>query len=308
MVFVLVTVPVTGPVTVNIVSQKMHLVNTLKQRSEAIEGNFNLPSFLTLSVSDGKIGVMKARRNSEITGLIIGVMTTAVGGLLILLPFLAGIDMMGGGYALQFVGLFFILIGLVTAGIFGHRAVRLNSIFSGKKLLAHWDYDPAQVEKQAQRDRQGTKKANLSLFLVMAAFMLACIVLFTVYGYASGQGDSMPWFIGGMVGVLLVLAAFAFGMPYAQYRRATRSTHQAVIAENGLYLNGALHIWNAPLAALDRVSLVEDGVEARLVFSLRYRTGIATAESYTVEVPVPHGQEEAARRVEEYFRQSNLLV
>ena len=96
--------------------------------------------------------------------------------------------------------------------------VRLNSIFSGKKLLAHWIYDPAQVEKQAQRDRQQTKKANLSLFLVMAGFMLACIILFAVYGYASGQGDSMPWFIGGMVGVLLLLAAFAFGMPYVQYR------------------------------------------------------------------------------------------
>jgi len=251
---------------------------------------------------------MKTRRNSEITGSIVGIMITAAGGLLILLPFLADIDMMGGGYALQAVGLFFILIGLVTAGILGHRAVRLNSIFSGKKLLAHWVYDPAQVEKQAQRERQGTKKANLSLFLVMAGFMLACIILFTAYGYASGQGDSMPWFIGGMVGVLLLLAAFAFGMPYVQYRRAMRSTHEAVIAENGLYVNGALHIWNAPLAGLDGVSLIEDGVEARLIFSFRYRAGIGATEAYTVEVPVPRGQEKAARRVEEHFREANLPV
>ncbi len=121
---------------------------------------------------------MKTRRNSEITGLIIGVMITAAGGLLILLPFLTNLDMMEGGYALQFVGLFLILIGLVTAGIFGYRAARLNSIFSGEKLLAHWVYDPAQVEKQAQRDRQEIKNANLVLFLVIAGFMLACIVLF----------------------------------------------------------------------------------------------------------------------------------
>jgi hypothetical protein len=249
---------------------------------------------------------MKTRRNSETTGLIIGVMITVAGGLLILLPFLADLDMMGGGYALLFVGFFVVLIGLITAGIFGHRAARLNSIFSGEKLLAHWVYDPTQVEKQAQRDRQATRNANLGLFLVIAGFMLACIILFAVYGYASGQGDSMPWFIGGMVGVLLLLAAFAFGMPYVQYRRAVRSTHEAVIAANGLYINGALHIWNAPLAALDGVSFVEDCAEARLVFSLRYRTGIGATEAYTVEVPVPPGQEETARRVEEHFREANL--
>lgn len=255
-----------------------------------------------------KFGTMKTRRNSETTGLIIGVIITAAGGLLILLPFLANLNMMGGGYALLFGGFFVALIGLVTAGMFGYRAARLNSIFSGEKLLAHWVYDPAQVEKQAQRDRQETKSANLGLFLVIAGFMLACVVLFTVYGYASGHSDSMPWFIAGMAGVLLILAAFAFGMPYVQYRRAVRSTHEAYVAENGLYINGALHTWNAPLAALDGVSLVEDGAEARLVFSLRYRTGIGATETYTVEVPVPPGQEETARRVEEHFREANLPV
>ena len=73
-----------------------------------------------------------------------------------------------------------------------------------------------------------------------------------------------------------------------------------------MYINGAVHIWGAPLAGLDGVSLIEDGTEARLVFSLRYRTGIGATEAYTVEVPVPRGQEEAARRVEEHFRELNL--
>jgi hypothetical protein len=237
--------------------------------------------------------------------LIIGVIITAAGGLLILLPFLVNLDMMGGGYALQFAGLFFILIGLVTAGVFSYRAVRLNSIISGKKLLARWIYDQAEVEEEAQRDRQGNKKVNRGLFLVMMGFMLVCIILFTVYGYASGEGDSMPWFIGGMVGVLLLLAAFAFGMPYVQYRRAVRSTHEAIIAANGLYVNGTLHTWDAPLAGLDGVSLAEENERVRLVFSLRYRTGVGATETYTVEVPVPYGQEQAARMVEQHFREAN---
>ena len=75
MALILVTVPVTGPVTVNSVSQKMRVVNTPRRKSGTSEGNFNLSS-----------------------------------------------PLMGGGYALQFVGLFLILIGLVAAGMFGCRA------------------------------------------------------------------------------------------------------------------------------------------------------------------------------------------
>ena len=251
---------------------------------------------------------MKTRRNSEIAGLIAGIMIIVAGVLLILLPSLAYLDMMGGGYALQFVGSFLIVVGLVIAGTFAQRAVRLNSIFSGDKLLAHWIYEPAQVEEQAQRDLQATKSENRSLLLVVAGFMLACIALFAVYGYASGQGESMPWFIGGMVGVLLLVAAVALGMPYLQYRRAVRSTHEAFIAAHGLHINGALHLWNAPLAGLHAVSLVQDSAGARLVFSLHYRAKVGGMEAYTVDVPVPPGQEEAARTVEEHFRQSSLPV
>jgi len=85
-----------------------------------------------------------------------------------------------------------------------------------------------------------------------------------------------------------------------------RSTHEAVIAPNGLYINGALHVWHSPLSTLDGVSLVEDGAEARLVFSLRYRMGVGATETYTVEVPVPPGQEETARGIEEHFQGSKL--
>jgi len=248
---------------------------------------------------------MKPRQNSESTGLIVGIALTAVGVLLILLPVLTGMDMMEAGYALQFAGLFLVLGGLVTAGIFGQRVARLNRILSGKDLLAHWIYDLAQVEKQAQQDRQETKRENLSLFLVIAGFMLACIILFTVYGYATGEGDNMPLFVALMVGVLLVVAVFAFAMPYVQYRRTMRSSHEAMIAANGLYINGTVHIWNALLANLDGVSLVEDEGETRLVFHLRYRTGIAATETYTVEVPVPAGEEETARKIEEHFQQTS---
>jgi hypothetical protein len=93
-------------------------------------------------------------------------------------------------------------------------------------------------------------------------------------------------------------------MPYVRYRRTLHSSHEVYVATSGLYLNGVLHTWDAPLAALDDVSLVEEGGEARLVFSLRSRTGLGGGgyAPYTVEVPVPPGEEAVARRVEAHFR------
>ena len=242
---------------------------------------------------------MGLRRNPEAAGWVAGVVLTAVGVLLTLLPTLLGMDMMGGGYALLLVGFFVILMGMITTGMFLYRAARLQAILAGKNLLAHWVYDPDQARDQAQKDLQDTRARNRALFLVMAFFLLACVVLFTAIGVLSGEGDNMPTFIGLMLGVLALLAAFAFGMPGVQHRRAMRSSHEAYIATNGLYLNGALHTWNAPLAGLDDVSYVEDGHGVRLVFHLRSltRVGWVRYEPYSVEVPVPRGEEGAAREV-----------
>jgi len=251
---------------------------------------------------------MKIRRNPEVTGLVAGLVILGVGALLILLPPLLDMDMMQAGFAMQFGGFFLVVVGIITAAIFGYRARRLAAMFRGSRLLAHWVYDPIQLRDQADRDLQSTKEKNRILLFIVAVFFVACVLLFLAIGFLSGEGDNMPMFVGIMAAVLLIIAAFAFGMPYLQRRRALRSSAEAVIAENGLFINGALHTWNPPLAMLDDVALVEDGTQALLVFSLRSlaRTSATAYEAYSVEVPVPPGEEATARQVEQHFRERNL--
>ena len=120
----------------------------------------------------------------------------------------------------------------------------------------------------------------------------------------------MTLFVGIMAAALLLIAAFAFGMPYVQHRRALGSSRETTIAENGLWINGALHTWDPPLAMLDEVRLLEDGTQARLVFCLRSlsQASVTLYQAYSVEVPVPPGKEAAARRVEQHFRERHLPV
>jgi len=249
---------------------------------------------------------MKMGRNPEVKGLIAGLVILAVGALMIVLPPLLDMDMMQVGFAFQFGGIFVAIMGIITAAIFGYRVNRLKSMFRGSRVLAHWCYDSVQVRDRADKDLQGAKEKNRILLAIVAFFVVACTLLMVVIGFFEGEGDNMPVFVGLMAAVLVIIAAFAMGMPYVQWRRALSSSGEAIIADNGLYINGALHTWNAPLAILDDVALVEDGTQARLVFSLRSlaRTSATAYEAYSVQVPVPPGETATARRVEQHFQTS----
>jgi hypothetical protein len=240
---------------------------------------------------------MNLRRNVELRGVLAGGGLIIAGLLLGIVPSLAGMDGMSGGYALGMFGLLLVITGLVTAAIYAPRAARLRAILSGRNVLAHWTYEVSGVARQAERDRRALSGRNRALFLVVAGWMLACMVLFTGIGVLNGKGEDMPLFLAIMAGVLLVVALFAFGMPHLLARQALRSKGEAVIATDGLYLNGAFHPWNAPMSALDGVEWIEDEEGTRLAFHLRARTSPGLRwEPYTLEVPVPPGEEEAARR------------
>jgi hypothetical protein len=244
------------------------------------------------------------KRNPEMVGVWSGLVILVTAGACILLPLWTGMDLMQGGFALQFLGIFLFIVGAVVLALYGYRARRLAAMFRGQKLLAHWRYDPVQAQAQAQRELAEARQRNRALLLVVGALLVACTLLFVVYGFLQGEGDDMPLFVAIMAGVLLVVAAFAFVMPPLQYRRARKTGHQALVAEDGLYAGGVLHTWNAPLARLDAVTLEEEGGQARLVFHLRSlsRTSATAYQAYTVEVPVPPGEEGTARRIEAHFR------
>lgn len=246
----------------------------------------------------------KMKHNPEMPGVWASAGLASAGLLLILLPPLAGLDMMTLGFALQFLGLFLAIAGLITGAIFGFRVRRLSAVLAGQNLLAHWVYPPEQLRTQAERGFQRARERNRVLFLIVTAWMVACVALFVAIGFWQGQEEDMPLFVGIMAAVLLLVGAFAVGMPYLERRRALRSSGEAFIATNALFINGSLHTWNRPLAALKGVTLSEDDGSMRLAFHLRSlsRTSATLYESYTVEAPVPPGEEATARRIAQHFQ------
>ncbi len=242
---------------------------------------------------------MTQRANPERRGIAVGAAVALAGLLLLTVPSLLGLDGMSGGFALGAVGLLLVICGAITVVLFLPRARVLGRMLRGDDLLVHWEYDSPQVTRQVARDKRTELGRNRGLLLIVAIWWVIWVAFFMVLGYAEGNGDDMPLFVGIMLGVGLVVAAAGLGIPHLRARRALSSTPEAIVGRHALYLNGTFHPWDAPLAALDRVTLEETTPEWRLVFHLRALNGPGWLHwvPYKVEVPVPVGQHAKAQEV-----------
>jgi len=109
----------------------------------------------------------------------------------------------------------------------------------------------------------------------------------------------MPLFVAIMAGVGLIVAAAALLAPGAHARRALRSSGEAYIGREGLFLNGAYHTWVGRMARLEGVALEGEEADARLVLRLGALSGPGYLHwsTYTVIVPIPAGERAAAEQV-----------
>jgi hypothetical protein len=231
---------------------------------------------------------------------------TAVGVLMILLPSLSSMDMMTGGYALQFVGLFGLIAGLVTLWFYRARAAALARLFAGESVLAHWTLDSRQVQKHAAAELAEVSENNRGLFLIMAIlFVVIGIPVLVVPSWRDlERGDSIALtIVGCYFAIIPLLGSFAWGMPRLAYRRAVQDGAEVYIGKDSVFVNGALHTWKQPFTDLRRVRFNRQSKPPALEFDIRTltRLGVVHFKTYTVRVPVPAGQEEQAENLARSF-------
>ena len=244
---------------------------------------------------------MSGRPNSERSGVRAGWLILAAGVALLLGPSLAGMDMMGGGYALGFIGIVVAATGLVTLWMYEARAAALDRILSGAGLLAHWTYDPEEAQRHAQEEFEDNRRTNRNLFLVVAVMFV--VVGAIVFMGPLLEGEDLSLLLALYFGLVPLLGLVAWATPRLAYRRALQAGADVYIGKDGVYVRGALHTWKQPFTHLKRVKLELDREQPALQFDIRYltRLGLLHYETQTVEVPVPRGQESKAEEVARFF-------
>lgn len=233
---------------------------------------------------------MSNPQNPERAGIVAGIIMGLAGAAMMILPGLVGLDGMSGGYALGFIGLFLVIAGVVTAAVYRSRFVALEKILASQDILAQWRYTPDEWQRYAAAEFEQESSDKRSLWLLIAAISA---VIGGVFYVADPEGGLVVAAI--LAGLLVVLAFFALAVPRLEYRRNRQSAGEAVIASNGIVLNGRLHVWDQWGSRLDGVSWVE-GDPPVIAFDISY-PGRSGRQSYTARVPVPRGQEAAARHV-----------
>jgi hypothetical protein len=223
---------------------------------------------------------------------------------MMLWPSLVEMDMMNGGYALRFVGLFVILCGLVVWWFYHAREATLSRIFSGRGLLAHWVYDPQQVGQHAAAELHEYWQRNRSLFIITTVLIVVIGVPVLVIPLISegmlSDSDGIGLIIVALYFALIpLLGLVAYLTPRMAYRRALADGANVYVAEDGVFVGGALHTWRQPLSHLRQVTLERRGERTALRFDIRYFTKLGTFhyETQTLRVPVPDGQEEKAEEI-----------
>ncbi len=237
-------------------------------------------------------------QNNEKTGLAISLLILLGGLALASMPCVLGVDMMQVGFGVSCIGLFVLLTGLVATLLFWQRVRTMDRLLAGEEILARWAYSEDQGQQQVESEFKRATDQNRTIYLVMVFWFVVIGGAFVGVDYFI-NGEINWMFAGLFFGIMLFVGAFAWLVPIFWRRRALKASREVLISRKGVVLNGAMHSWNGPFESLEGVYFQEDPAEPALVFSIRYlsRTDVSGHSTQTLVVPVPPGEQDAARRV-----------
>ncbi len=205
------------------------------------------------------------------------------------------IDGFSGGYAIAFVSFFLAVSAIAVAALFFHRA-RVMDSSEQHTAPRPLEYSPEVAMQSARRDMQiiRTKSCNVSRNCRDACFLRNEMMIFAgevaFYRYISSGGHGFSF--------LYQVA------PKIALRYALSSPREAYIAENGIIYEGVVYPFQSFLMGMNGVKF-EDRSEKKpavLIFSFIQSVGLSIRSPFDIEIPVPQGEEEMARKiVQTYF-------
>lgn len=230
------------------------------------------------------------RRTAVIWGIV-----TALAIFAIFAPHIFGMDELGGGFAISALSIMVAITGIIVTVIYARRARLLDRILDGENLLAHWTYSRQEWNQYAEKEFQTEKKEKRMLFYMVAGFALFFGILFFIFDREGGL-----WVLISMLGLIALIAFVAWFAAWYNYSQNKKYLGEAYITGDAVYLNRQLHTWRGLGARLESVVLAEKESGQLLAFTYSLPTRMGRQE-YTVRIPVPTGQEKAAKKLAEKF-------
>jgi len=221
----------------------------------------------------------------------IWVILTIVAVVVIFLPGLVGVDGMSGGYAISFVSFFGAIVGVVVILVYGGLSSRFDAIIGGMEVLAHWVY-PAELWKTFSDAEYEESIAEVKPLFIVTSTM--CLIA----GVTAFLWDPEPgiYVFGVMIAVIILMALAAFLTRMHLHNENLRKPGEVIISKKAVLANNSLFYWDYFGSRLESVEVRKDKEYSVLIFTTWAPT-IQFGQSYSLRVPVPHGEEAKASEI-----------
>lgn len=180
---------------------------------------------------------------------------------------------------------------------------QVYTIFDPADVLVHWHYTPAEWQAYVAREvaRHTVDWERMGTGLLSVLFLLGGVMGLTML-LGAEAGSTMLKLCLFLFAAMLPLGAYIYGvLPWLARWRIRSSPPEAVIAKSGLYVTQQATLWGAGRKDLHSVRWVA-GQPPLLEFTVKWSNRGAEHFGSTY-VPVPQGEEVAARQVLQSLQQ-----
>ncbi len=158
-------------------------------------------------------------------------------------------------------------------------------------MFVHWTYEDQRWQEYTRKEYAEELSEKKGLFLIISAFALFFGFLFWFLDNEAGFVVFLVML--GLIG--LVGFTWRFSAWYS-LRQNENGIKEAYVARSGIYMNRRLYTWRLFSAKLLGVEIKNSKDSLLLKFSYTAFT-FPSPQTYTVRVPIPIGQEEAAKNI-----------
>jgi hypothetical protein len=203
--------------------------------------------------------------------------------------------------------------GLSVALMTPRQVRRIDALFSGQNLLAHWTYSPDEWSRFLQAEFARVRRMRIGLLvLLLSVVAIAGLVVFIsarrYHLLASNVEDPLVGVIGALMAFLLI-ALLIWSINYREVtRRRDIGAGSIYISTGGVLIGGSLESWDSMFGGgrLVRVAY-ERGDPDAILFRYSHSTGRGR-DVKDVHVPVPRNHQADAERLIAYFNQGDARI
>jgi uncharacterized Zn finger protein (UPF0148 family) len=210
-----------------------------------------LPNDLT-STELKKLNNVITLKNNQ-TGIVKKAIYSAIFFALVILVAIMDFDALPIHPSIVMISIFFLLMSLVIAFMFRSREKKLQSLISGENLIAAWTLTNHEKRNYVNFLYSNEKSKNMGLLIVISVL---AIVIFGIFILVIDEGKLFMFL--ALIGLLVFVSFFAFGMPYYYRNRNLKNDGKILIGKNFAYINGFFHNWDFPLSGIKKVKVIKE--------------------------------------------------